>query len=506
MSFNPLTNQYRQVIPRWHTYPMARWLGVTVSSTYDLAEAKEVGVNENYNERIFAWESHGKLSHASDLVGNALVLNRFDDEKAIQAARFILESKNKPPKLLIDVAESFLRIATREPLPIPDVIIPEEAKSYFGAISSIKARTREYPRNPVLWMDLAYYYSAIGVTDAADKAVRIALSLNCENRYLLRSGARYFIHRGEPDTALHYLRRSSTGQYDPWLIAAEVAISDTVDSPSQRIKMAKGLIASQSIPKFHLSELASALGTIQLKSGAKKKGRKLFDLALEQPTENALAQAAFMQNMLGEHKEKIRPERLPQSFEAQSRLSFRNGDFRVALREAINWLAYQPFSTAPATFGSYIAGVALCQFEESIKIAKMGLMSHPRDFMLTNNRAFGLASLDKIGEAQVLLDSIVDAGLSEPNKAVLHATRGLIEFRKGNILEGRKLYSIAVESFKHLKDTRSEALALYFWAREEKSSKSVLANRLSEDALEKAKSLNIKELLIEPPSGQFHIM
>ena len=48
--------------------------------------------------------------------------------------------------------------------------------------------------------------------------------------------------------------------------------------------------------RFHphqLSELASAVATLELSSGNYRKGRKLFGLALQQPTENSVAQARW---------------------------------------------------------------------------------------------------------------------------------------------------------------------------------------------------------------------
>ena len=90
MSLGEVFAKNRQVIPRWHTYPMARWLGVTFSP--DAGSMKALP-DEDYSERVRSWQHTGNLSHAADLVGNALVLNRFDDETAIEAAQFIL----KPP-------------------------------------------------------------------------------------------------------------------------------------------------------------------------------------------------------------------------------------------------------------------------------------------------------------------------------------------------------------------------------------------------------------------------
>jgi tetratricopeptide (TPR) repeat protein len=195
---------------------MARWLGVTTAAEATPASPTP---DENYREKIRSWEKSGKLLHAADLVGSALILNCFDDEQTNQAAQFILKNEKRVSVSLLEVTQSYLRLSKKEPFPLPEIIIPEESKRFFSVIAGLKKRIREYPRNPILWMDLAFYYSAIGQTRAAEHAVTIALSLNSENRYLLRSGARFYMHVGTPDKALHFLRRSAVGNYDPPLIS-----------------------------------------------------------------------------------------------------------------------------------------------------------------------------------------------------------------------------------------------------------------------------------------------
>ena len=69
MSLGEVFAKNRQVIPRWHTYPMARWLGVTFSP--DAGSMKALP-DEDYSERVRSWQHTGNLSHAADLVGNAL--------------------------------------------------------------------------------------------------------------------------------------------------------------------------------------------------------------------------------------------------------------------------------------------------------------------------------------------------------------------------------------------------------------------------------------------------
>ncbi|MEX0829924.1 MAG: hypothetical protein WD032_06745 [Nitrospirales bacterium] len=492
MSFGEVFSRDRQVIPRWHTYPVARWLGMTKPLG---GPAKQEIQDEDYLKRLWSWKDKGKVAHAADLVGSALVLNKIDDESAIEAAKFISEKRKFITAPLLEIAESFLRLAGNKPFPIPGIILPEETKNFYGAIANLKKRAREYPRNPIMWLDLAFYYSAIGQQDPAEDAAAVALSLNKENRYLLRSGCRFLIHNKSPEKALALLRQSDVGRHDPWLIAAEIALSDILNISSRQIKFAKSMIVSDSISKFHLSELACALGTIEFKNGSRKTGKKMFVFALEDPTENTVAQVSFIKNVYGESINLLNMDRFPHSFEAQTIVKIKKGDLLGALEAAKNWLAYQPFSSRPAVAASYISSVGLGDFEEAKKIAKMGLNATPDEFMLKNNLAFSLASLGEFEEASKVLKTIHDSQLAESDKSVLSATRGVIEFRQGNSSEGRRLYKEAIASFKKQKDMRSEGLAKFFWAREESKINSPDAHRLYEEALVIADKLNLAEIL-----------
>lgn len=94
-----------------------------------------------------------------------------------------------------------------------------------------------------------------------------------------------------------------------------------------------------------------------------------------------------------------------------------------------------------------------------------------------------------------MLGPVDESTLSEAERNVLAATRAVIEFRSGNVEQGRKLYQSAVDAFKKLKDLRSETLAKYFWAKEEQIVKSPTAETLIEEALSAAEKLKLNELL-----------
>lgn len=495
MSFEHPFSESRQVIPRWHTYPVARWLGLAQAT---VQSGPPHAPTQDFVEKIQAWRNQPNPLYASDLVGSALSINQVNSRDATDAAQYILEHDRTSPSSVVELANAYLRQVNRKALPLPNIILPEQTAKFHEAIASLKGRVRAYPRNPILWMELAFYYSAIGQKLSAEKAVNVAISLNKENRYLLRSGSRFFMHMGLAEQGLELIRRSESGRHDPWLVAAEIAISNTLGLAPKRINRGRELLASSRIDKFHLSELASALGTLELENGAIKKGKRLFTLALEDPTENSLAQAAHLSDVLGETARHIGTKHLANSFEAETSLKFyQDEDYRGALEAAKKWFAYQPFSSRPALSGSYIAAVTLDDHEEAIRITKMGLLSSPNDVMLRNNLAFSLASLNRPGEAREALSHIKESDLEKRELAVVTATKALVDFRIGNLKAARKLYADSIAGFKQVNDARAEIMARFFWTREERLANPNLPEHLLQEILKSAAQLGIKGLHLQ---------
>ena len=491
MSFRDIFGKNRQVIPRWHTYPLAKWLGVT-NSINNVIEKKP---DQNFIEKIHSWENNKTNLLACELVANALALNHFNDPNAIEAAKQLIDNKNNVRKPVFKLANIFLGLSIEDEPSTPDLFIPDDIKIYYDIISKLKKKVRRSPRNPIIWMDLAFYYAAIGENNSANKCVKISLSLNSENRYLLRSASRFFLHIQEPDIALDYLRKSHNHNLDPWLVAAEIAISETANMAPKLVKVGRKLLADDTLSKFHVSELASAFGTLEINNGSIKNGKKLIRKSLLEPTENTLAQVAFLSDYIGDANELITEENIIQAFEAQSRIHFANTEYDKALQESKKWLAYQPFSTRPALHGSYIACVPLGDYDEAIKIIKIGKLSSPNDFSLNNNHVFSLASLNMIEEATNLLDKVNIESLNDSDLHIYKATKALINFRKGKYDEGRSLYKDSIKFFNNIKDLRLESIAKIFWAREESIANSGMSLNLKNEALKAAKAINLHEVI-----------
>tara|TARA_B110001454_G_scaffold181094_1_gene174952 strand:- start:3559 stop:4983 length:1425 start_codon:yes stop_codon:yes gene_type:complete len=410
--------------------------------------------------------NNDKLIHANEAVGNSIMLNRFNDPSINEAAKFVLTNENAS-QIARTMANDYIFYSQGGVEPTPETYLPQATPAYFKIISNIKKQLIEYPKNYIKWAELSFFYATIGQTEKAEKCMDIAISGNSENRFILLSASRYFMHSENQDRALYYLRKAANKLTDPWVISAEIAISDTLGLGPKTYKQGNLLLESDKITDFHKSELASAIGTIESKSGLIKSARKYMRTALINPTENSIAQAVFLAPNLGVFDLGQSLLNSKVSFEAESRLSFQAGKYRESLELVKKWLKFQPFSSRPAIMGSYIASVALGDFEEGINIAKIGLLTSPHEFMLLNNLAFSLISLDRLPEAEEVLNRMPSTIQIKAESAVFLATQGAFEFRSNRIERGRELYQESISIFTELKDEVSKALATYFWKREE---------------------------------------
>jgi tetratricopeptide (TPR) repeat protein len=333
-----------------------------------------------------------------------------------------------------------------------------------ATIRELKSRLRADPRTALIWADLARGYAALGQRHRADHAMRVALALLPNHRFLLRSAARLSIHLGDPERAHRLLATTPGTPGDPWLVAAEIAVAPLAERQSKMIKHGRKILESNRFHPGSLSELASALATESLTAGNGRDARRLFERSLGDPTENAVAQAAWAARQ-GARIE-IPPDLLndvEDSFEARAQLYAEAGDVGAALENAWAWLRAEPFAGLPAAFGSHEAALAR-NYEEAIRFTDFGLIANPDDFFLLNNRAFALASTDEVDLADEQIKKIKVDSLEPDEKLVLQATKGLVAFRRGDFVLGRALYLQTIQS---ARDTSLRAVAAILLAREE---------------------------------------
>lgn len=459
----PFSAEKRQVVPRLRTTKSLLAIRELVLSDQLSGDKQEK--NAELLRRISDWQINRSLHFATDLVGTAFALNSSVDE-AVEAARFVLDS-DSTSHTARTLATRFLALGREDELSSQVAIQTYDHLEYTNDIHVLRNRLKRFPNNAIAWGDLAFAHASVGSMESALRCGRVALALAPNNQFLLRSVSRLYTHADEPDHAVNILRGADDINSNPWLIAAEIAISDRFGIPSRFITRGRRLIKTGDFSAFHLSELASSVATLELENGNFKKARKLFRKSLEDPTENSVAQAEWVSTRLEAFDiEEIDLEQ-PCMFEARSYYHFYKEMWEEALLESSNWLHDQPFSAAAAIHSSYIAAVGLEDYDSAIMRAKFGLRANPGDYRLMNNLIFSLINKGDIIEAESIFAKIRMKPNNIDYPPSLLATLGLLHFRKSQIDQGRHYYSRAVDEFVHKKKSYSETLAMLFWAREE---------------------------------------
>src|SRR6266704_341098 len=426
----------RRIVPRWRP----SWVTTRFEELTSLVPRNKPWKPDLSELEIVLqdWRTHRTSAFAADVVGVSLVLGRRD--LAGEAAKALLELDVPAPAAML--AREILGAAAGEPVPNdapPLIRLPERRVR----IHSLKTRLTAMARNPLMWVDLAREYVILGQNQHALHAIRAAVALAPMNRFVLRSAARFYLHEGDPGHANDLLRKSPLTQRDPWVLAAEIATATVADRTSSLTKVGRRMIQGERVPPAHLTELASALATLEMDAGNRRGARKLFLQALAAPTENTVAQASWA----ARHAQVLEfdPEYLdlPRTFEAGAWESYRQQDWSSAVAEAENWQLDEPFASRSAMFGSFVASVALEDYCRAVLFAERGLQADPRNIVLLNNLAFALASSGRAVQAREALTRIPVADLDVDNRVANLATSGLVAYRLGDPAAGRALYEQA---------------------------------------------------------------
>lgn len=400
---------------------------------------------------------------AAEFLGACIVLGR--EGRAVRAAEFLVRKESDAAPEIKDLAAHILRLTDRAGLADTSQAAQTDG-SLHKRIRALRVRTHAEPRNALAWTDLSRAYAVIGLGDQAARCMEIALSLAPANRFVLRAAARLFVHLDDADRAHQILRRAEPTKHDPWLTAAEISVATVADRSSRLIKSAQSVLRDKSLPPNQLTELASAVGTVELYSGKRSSARSFLRQSLDDPNDNALAQATWAARHLPEFDVAHSLLSTPRSFEARAWSYFMEKRWQEALDQCQEWLFDEPFSSRPAELGSFIASFALGDHQAARRLVEGALRANPHHWGLRNNLALALVNLGQAKEAQKELDRIPQHDLDSTMRVVTRATQGLIHFRTGAFEVGRKDYAWALEN-SHDLHPRLRHLAAAHLAQEE---------------------------------------
>lgn len=298
------------------------------------------------------------------------------------------------------------------------------------------------------WLDLALAYSSCGQYSKAERALTVARGLaGATNRLILRAEARLYQHMGDPERALATLRRDPDHLLaDPWLMAPEIGLSQLVGKHSRLVRRALAMVEHGDWPPFQVSELAAAVATTELGAGKHRLARKLFRLAVVNPAESGLAQTVWAARDVDRLIRVPDPDALRGSAEACARDAVAQLQWREAEKACKAWHCEEPFATTPAVILSSLLTTHLGDHEGAVQAANAGLAANPRHPPLLNNRAFALATMDRVDEAEADMRVVKNEGAAQnvTNRICVTATEGLIAFRRGRLKEGEHHYRRAM--------------------------------------------------------------
>lgn len=470
---NIFENKDRHVIPNWRSFENTAKLGeLNGSKTIRLDSSFKPDISDLLDD----WKDNNNIGVAGDILGVAIVSNQQDNHVVKEVSKFVLNQTNGVTAALIRAANS-INQNKKEEIDFPFEIktiqtfsFRENLEILFQRIQWYKQRLIKNPNNPIAWVELSRLYSINGQEIQAEQAMRNALFLAPENRFILRNMARFFVHIGDVDFAHEIVRKSTITQHDPWVMATEIALADLRGRGSKFAKKGIQMIDSNSFHPFNITELSSSIGTLELSNSSLKKSKRLFDKSLINPNDNSLAQAEWASQQESGIRS-IDPSKFNviNSFEALARDAKVNNDWDKAIEYSKDWFLDLPFSKGGILFGSEIARSNLKDHTKAVDISKLGLIAHPHDHQLLNNIVYSLCLENKIDEAEKHFNKIRINQLedSDINKVCITATRGLLHFRKGQSEIGRKYYMDAMQLAKDFNNSYLSSLAFINYSREE---------------------------------------
>ena len=444
----------RRVVPRWRP----SWITATTAEAK--SNLRPVGqpveskrkVDLEVSQKIHELDVVRSVPVAAELMFLASAAG--NEAAAKQAAVVILASKDQiGSRQLVRSAQQILQGGSTERVEAASKDFVKHARTLLAI---------DY-RNPVLLMDTARELAAMRQDKAALRYVRAAVAMAPNSRFVLRAAARYYLHIGEHEIAHDLLRRSPLIGSDPWIQASEIAIATVRGKTSDLAKQSIKRLSEAKQVGAEVTELASAVGTVELLSGSDKKAKILFKHALSNPNDNSLAQAEWAATKLKLVVDN-KALKTPMSYEANSHNAYRRQEIAAAIDYAVLWAKDEPFASRPMDSQCYLLSLE-GRYTEALEVAKV---AHDLDG-------------DGIGPVLNLLFAQIQAGdldnamedflrLGRHPDMKMHATHylangGALAYAMGDFEQARQLYQRAIKSARMRGEPYSEGLARAFFAR-----------------------------------------
>ena len=455
----------RNIIPLWRSYDESARMGELAYTGKSIVPVRF----DRFGEFLAGWQEHQTITSAADLINAAVASDNTKLPDVIKAAEFMLKNREECSPLAIDVAlfllekpvnveiekseNKLIKFEDRADALIFD-LDNQEIKTK-ARIGQLRQQVHNFCHNAIAYCELARCYADLGLNEKAEFYMNCAVQLAPHNRFVSRCAARFFVHIGDTSKARKILNNNGWINIDPWLMASEIAVTSVMKRSSRHINSGRKLVLSDNISPYSSSELCFAICKEDYKAGKRKDWQRMFGMGLRDPNDNSLAQAEYIAK--AESKNLFdygRYRSIARKDEADTRNFIVVGNYEEAFLSSINWMRDFRFSSEPISFAFDLSCNFLKKYDYSVAVIKRWLDLKPQDFVMTNNMIYALGLSDKTEEAEQYYSKInVERRMEEnaDNGICLLATKGLIEYRKKNIEEGRAYYQLSIDTAKRLR-------------------------------------------------------
>jgi tetratricopeptide (TPR) repeat protein len=388
------------------------------------------------------WRSSPSIEHAVELISCACASGK--PLLAQSAAASLRSSRVRVPEPLSVAIDWILTGAPSN----EHVWAAADASNLAGLaeakqkIKSNRAALIEGPRNVAGWLDLSLAHCVLGRARDARRAMTVALGLAPNHRAVLRAAARMLVHLGQTDEAHALIRRHPRTPTEPWLMATEISIAQVLGQMPLFTAKGRRFARDHSHQPAYVTELAGAVATAENAAGEHRRAHKLYQLSLQEPTDNVVAQIQYLSQSDRSLKYGNRGLDLPSAVEARTWQAMGQDQWDIALKEALGWQADEPFSSRPPTAVSYLAMI-VGEPLLAASSAEAGLCANEGDQLLRNNLAVAYARAGRHEDALREFRKLrAPLQRGYPNY-VFEATCGLMAYIAGDATRGRELYEAA---------------------------------------------------------------
>lgn len=450
----------RRLIPRWR--PISATLKSNDSlSSNNVLPGEFAGDAAAFDRSISAWRRNPTAGHLGDVLAFG-VHTEFQDsilaagQEAVSAYREMTTTQQHLFTSLRqgDSASSLSLIQGDTP----------DARPFQSRMQDLRKLLSVAPGNPLALLDFAQLKLATGDEKIASKILHGALSLAPRNRVVIRTLARFLRHIGEKGKAHALVVRALRESEDPWLMASEIALADSAEITPRFLQRARRILNERRLNSKHLSELAGAVATIELRHGALKSAREYARLSLLHPNDNVAAQAVFECKAMGISLEgQTVKAAIACASEAALFSDWFDKDLDTLQGHALRWHYEEPFSSRPIQFLSTVFSLQGKYAKAGAWIA-CGLRADPSDHGLLTTSAFIHAATGKTTAAEKAIHRVRQIAQFTHGPYVT-ATEGLLALKRGDYQAADFKYREAILTFTNRGQLDIAGLGLAQYAR-----------------------------------------